>query len=112
MAVVRAAARRGHVYLVQLDPTLGSEITTTHPCVVVSPDEHNAHLRTVIVTPLRTGGRPYPWLPSCSFQNRPGSVALDELQTVDTERLVKSLGRMDYETVATILHRLQEMFGE
>ncbi|MGH9160426.1 MAG: type II toxin-antitoxin system PemK/MazF family toxin [Vicinamibacteraceae bacterium] len=112
MAVVRAAARRGYVYLVRLDPTLGSEIKKTRPCIVVSPDELNAHLRTVIVAPLTTGGRGYPWRPSCSFENRAGSVALDQLRTVDTERLVKSLGRMDHQTVATVLRRLQEMFAE
>jgi mRNA interferase MazF len=71
---------------------LGSEIKKTRPCVVVSPDELNEHLRTVIVAPMTTGGRAYPWRPRCRFQGRVGFVALDQLRTVDVERLVKSLG--------------------
>jgi mRNA interferase MazF len=112
MAIARASAARGHVYLVRLDPTLGSEIKKTRPCVVVSPDELNDHLRTVIVAPMTTGGRGYPWRPSCRFQNCAGFVALDQLRTVDTERLVKSLGRLHSDTVAAVLQRLQEMFAE
>jgi mRNA interferase MazF len=112
VAVARPSAARGHVYLVRLDPTLGSEIKKTRPCVVVSPDELNDHLRTVIVAPMTTGGRGYPWRPACKFQNRAGFVALDQLRTVDTDRLLKSLGRLDLETTLAILQRLQEMFAE
>ena len=112
MAVTRASAARGQVYLVRLDPTLGSEIKKTRPCLVVSPDELNDHLRTVIVAPMTTGGRAYPWRPSCRFQKRAGFVALDQLRIVDTERLIKSLGRLDPETLVVVLHRLQEMFAE
>jgi mRNA interferase MazF len=112
MAVARATAARGQVYLVRLDPTLGSEIKKTRPCVVVSPDELNAHLRTVIVAPMTTGGRAYPWRPSCQFQHRTGFVALDQLRTVDAERLLKPLGRLDPETVVVVLQGLQEMFSD
>lgn len=112
MAVARASASRGQVYLVRLDPTLGSEIKKTRPCVVVSPDELNAHLRTVIVAPMTTGGRAYPWRPPCKFQDRSGFVALDQLRTVDAERLLKSLGRLDSETVVAVLQGLQDMFSE
>jgi mRNA interferase MazF len=112
MAIARASAARGHVYLVRLDPTLGSEIKKTRPCVVVSPDELNDHLGTVIVAPMTTGGRAYPWRPSCRIQNRAGFVALDQLRTVDTERLVKSLGQLDPDTLIAVLHRLQEMFAK
>jgi mRNA interferase MazF len=112
MAVARASVARGHVFLVRLDPTLGSEIKKTRPCVIVSPDELNTHLRTVIVAPMTTGGRAYPWRPSCRFQNRTGFVALDQLRTVDAERLVKSLGRLDSDTLSAVLQRLQEMFAE
>jgi mRNA interferase MazF len=112
VAVARPAAARGHVYLVRLDPTLGSEIKKTRPCLVVSPDELNDHLRTVIVAPMTTGGRAYPWRPACRFQNRAGFVALDQLRTVDTDRLLKSLGRLDSETTLAVLQRLQEMFAE
>lgn len=112
MAIAHAAPSRGHVYLVRLDPTLGSEIRKTRPCVVVSPDELNAYLRTVIVAPLTTGGRAYPWRPRCRFQHRTGFVALDQLRTVDTERLLKSLGSLGVETVDAVLLRLQDMFAK
>ena len=111
MAVAGQGIARGHVYLVRLDPTLGSEIKKTRPCVVVSPDELNEHLRTVIVAPMTTSGRAYPWRPRCRFQGRVGFVALDLLRTVDVERLVKRLGQLEGETALAILERLQEMFA-
>ena len=77
---------RGEVYLVQLDPTRGSEIKKTRPCVVVSPDELNSHLRTAIVAPMTTAGRAYPWRPRCRFRNRSGYIVLDQVRTVDQER--------------------------
>ncbi len=91
----RSPALRGQVYLVGLDPTRGSEIKKTRPCLVISPDELNEHLLTVIVAPMTTGGRAYPWRPRCKFQGRAGFVALDQLRTVDTERLLKMLGELD-----------------
>ena len=112
MALARPPISRGQVHLIRLDPTLGSEIKKTRPCVVVSPDELNEHLRTVIVAPMTTGGRDYPWRPRCRFQGRAGFVALDQLRTVDVERLVKSLGELDGDTVRAVLERLQEMFAE
>lgn len=112
MAVAGPAISRGQVYLVRLDPTLGSEIKKTRPCVVVSPDELNAHLRTVIVAPMTTGGRAYPWRPRCRFQGRAGCVALDQLRTVDVERLVKPLGQLEATIVVTVLDGLQDMFAE
>ena len=111
MAVAGQAIGRGQVYLVRLDPTLGSEIKKTRPCVVVSPDELNEHLRTVIVAPLTTGGRAYPWRPRCRFKGRAGVVALDQLRTVDVERLVQVLGQLESETVVAVLEGLQEMFA-
>ena len=102
---------RGDVYLVGLDPTLGSEIQKTRPCVIVSPDELNAHLRTLIVAPMTTAGRVYPWRVRCRFQNRSGHVALDQLRTVDRERLLKRLGALSTETVSEVLSGLQEMFA-
>ncbi len=75
MAIGRTVASRGDVYLVRLDPTQGSEIHNTRPCLVVSPDELNDHLRTVIVTPMTTGGHAYPWRVQCRFQGRTGFVA-------------------------------------
>lgn len=102
---------RGEVYLVRLDPTLGSEIQKTRPCVVVSPDELNAHLHTVMVAPMTTAGRAYPWRIRCRFQNRSGYVALDQLRTVDRERLVKRLGELSASTMTEVLGTLQEMFA-
>ena len=112
MGVARASIVRGDVYLVRLDPTLGSEIRKTRPGLIVSPDELNQHLRTVIVAPMTTGGRAYPWRVPCRFQRRSGFVALDQLRTVDAERLVRPLGRLTPQTVTTVLRRLQEMFAE
>ena len=112
MAVARALVARGDVHLVRLDPTLGSEIRKTRPCLVVSPDELNQHLRTVIVAPLTTGGRAYPWRIACRFQNRSGFVALDQLRTVDGERLVKCVGHLSSGTTTEVLETLQEMFAE
>ena len=103
---------RGDVHLVRLDPTLGSEIKKTRPCVVVSPDELNTHLRTAIVAPMTTSGKAYPWRIRCRFQSRSGYVALDQLRTVDQERLVKRLGALAPGTLAAALDGLQEMFAK
>jgi mRNA interferase MazF len=111
VAVGQSRIGRGHVYLVRLDLTLGSEIKKTRPCVIVSPDELNQNLRTVMVAPMTTGGRAYPWRPRCRFQGRTGFVALDQLRTVNAERLLKSLGQLDSQTVLAVLRTLQEMFA-
>lgn len=111
MAVSRVLPARGEVHLVRLDPTLGSEIQKTRPCLIVSPDELNQHLRTVIVAPMTTGGKAYPWRVACRFQGRAGFVALDQLRTVDSERLVKRLGRLSASTSTEVLDTLQEMFA-
>ena len=112
MAVARALITRGDVHLIRLDPTLGSEIRKTRPCLVISPGELNQYLRTVIVAPMTTGGHEYPWRVACRFQNRLGFVALDQLRTVDRERLVKRLGRLSIGTTTAVLETLQEMFAE
>jgi len=106
-----AAVSRGDVYLVALDPTRGREIRKTRPCLIVSPDELNHHLRTVIVAPMTTAGRPYPWRPPCRFGGRAGRIALDQLRAVDTERLVRRLGRMAAPTLDVTLGVLQEFFA-
>jgi mRNA interferase MazF len=106
MAVVRF-----EVYLVRLDPTIGSEIQKTRPCVVVSPDEMNRHLRTVIVAPMTTKGRAYPTRVTCRFQRKPGQIVLDQLRTVDTARFVRRLGVLDKSTQAAVLQMLGEMFA-
>ena len=103
--------RRGDVCLIQLGPTRGSEIRKTRPCLVVSPDELNQHLRTVIVAPMTTGGQAYPWRVACRFQNRAGFVAIDQLRTVDMERIAKRLGKLHPNTLLSALNILQEMFS-
>jgi len=112
MAVRRSPVRRGDVHLVRLDPTVGGEVRKTRPCLVVSPDELNEYLRTVIVAPMTTGGHAYPWRIPCRFQNRAGYVAVDQVRTVDGERLVKRLGQLSSSTTTTVLDTLQEMFEE
>lgn len=112
MAVARLARgpSRGDVVLVELDPARGSEIRKTRPCVVVSPDELNHHLRTVIVAPMTTGGRAYPFRPVCRFAGKEGRVALDQLRTVDRERVRKRLGVLGPAALASVFAGLTEMF--
>jgi mRNA interferase MazF len=104
--------KRFDVFLIDLDPTVGSEIQKTRPCLIVSPDEMNRHLATVIVAPMTTQGRPYPTRASCTFQGKKGQVVLDQLRTVDKMRLVKRLGRVSPSTQKRILAILAEMFAE
>jgi mRNA interferase MazF len=105
------APRRFDVALVQLDPTRGSEIRKTRPCVVVSPDELNQALRTVIVAPMTTGGRAYPWRVPVSFDGKNGHIALDQLRAVDEARLLKLIGRLDAATAERTLQVLGELFA-
>lgn len=111
MVTTAKPPQRGEVHLVRLDPTLGSEIRKTRPCLIVSPDELNLHLRTAVIAPMTTGGRAYPWRIPCRFQNRAGFVALDQLRTVDRERLIKRLGRLSRPAFEAVLEGLQDMFS-
>lgn len=106
------APRPGEVYLISLDPTSGSEIRKTRPCLIVSPDELNDHLGTFIVAPMTTGGHPYPFRIACRFKKRDGYVVLDQLRTVDGSRLVRRLGRLRSAALETVLAALREMFEE
>jgi len=103
--------RRFDVYLVNLDPTLGSEIRKTRPCVVISPDEMNQYVRTVIIAPLTTKGRAYPTRITCRFEGKVGQVVLDQIRTVDKVRLVRKLGRLAESAQAQVLGVLAEMFA-
>ena len=105
-------AVRGDVHLVRLDPTTGSRIQKTRPCLVISPDELNQHLSTTIVAPMTTGGRAYPWRVPCRFQRRAGFVALDQIRTVHSGRLTRRLGRLGPDAVVDVLRTVQEMFAE
>ena len=104
------AVRRGDVFLITLDPTRGEEIRKTRPCVVISPDELNAYLHTYIVAPLTTGSHQYPFRISCRFHGRAGHIVLDQIRTVDRERMVKKLGKLPSSTLTHVLTILQEMF--
>ncbi|MEJ7758169.1 MAG: type II toxin-antitoxin system PemK/MazF family toxin [Gemmatimonadaceae bacterium] len=107
--VVRLPSR-GDVFLVALDPTRGSEIRKTRPCLIVSPDELNHHLRTTIVALLTTGGHRYPYRVPCRFQGKSGDIVLDQLRTVDHERLRKRLGTVTPQTLTAVLRVLAELF--
>ena len=108
MAVV---VSRFDVYLVQLDPTRGREIQKTRPCLIISPDEMNRHIATVIIAPMTTRGRPYPTRVLVRFKRKSGQIVLDQIRTVDRERLVKRLGKLDQSTANKVLALLAEMFA-
>ena len=103
--------KTGDIWLAQLDPTVGSEIQKTRPCVVVSPDDMNAHLRTVIVAPMATAWRPARFRIALTFQGKHGLVVLDQMRTLDRARLVKRLGALRPATLAATLQTLQAMFS-
>ena len=101
---------RGEIWLVNLDPTVGSEIKKSRPCVVVSPPELNQHLKTVIVAPMTSQGFQAPFRVTLTFQGVSGLIVLDQLRTVDKTRLIKKLGRLQPKTLTTTLQKLQELF--
>lgn len=103
---------RGDIWLVSLDPTVGSEIRKSRPCVVVSPPEMHDHLRTVIVAPMTTGARPAPFRVPLSFGGRKGLILLDQVRTLDKVRLVRKLGAVSAAALSSTLKTLQEIFGE
>lgn len=105
-------AQRFDVWLVNLDPTIGSEIRKTRPALVVSPDEMNAAISTVIIAPMTTKGRDYPTRVPCTFQEKSGQVVLDQLRTVDKQRLVKRLGRIEDATAGAVLDTLAKLFAK
>ncbi|MGF1604538.1 MAG: type II toxin-antitoxin system PemK/MazF family toxin [Thermosynechococcaceae cyanobacterium] len=109
MAVV---AKRYDVCLVNLDPTVGSEIQKTRPCVVISPDEMNRYIATIIVAPMTTQGKTYPTRIACKFQGKNGQIILDQIRTIDKTRLVKKLGQISQQEQRTVLDTLAEMFAE
>jgi mRNA interferase MazF len=111
VAVVKTEdVQRGDVFLVSLDPAIGGEIQKIRPCVIASPDELNAHLRTFIVAPLTTGGHVYPFRVPCRFEGRSGYIVIDQIRTIDRERLVRRLGKLPPSALERVLAILQEMF--
>jgi mRNA interferase MazF len=103
--------KRFDVYLVNLDPTVGSEIRKARPCLIISPDEMNRYIATVIVAPMTTKGRDYPTRVTCAFKGKEGQVVLDQIRTIDKSRLVQKLGRVDKQTQEDVLSILSEMFA-
>ena len=103
--------KRFDVFLANLDPTIGSEIQKTRPCVVVSPDEMNRNIRTVIVAPMTTAMKDYPTRIPCTFKNKQGQVVLDQIRTIDKARLVKKLGAIDSKAQLDTISILQRMFA-
>jgi mRNA interferase MazF len=101
----------GEIWLAQLDPTVGSEIQKTRPCVVISPDAMNAHLRTVIVAPMSTVSRPARFRISLTFQGKQGLILLDQVRTLDRARLVKRLGALRPATLTATLQTLLALFA-
>lgn len=102
---------RFDVYLINLDPTVGSEIQKPRPCLIVSPDEMNRHIRTIIVAPMTTAGKDYPTKVSCKFKKKKGQIVLDQIRTIDKTRLVKKLGSINPETQLEVISVLQRLFA-
>ena len=110
--VVPYELHRGDVLLIGLDPTVGREIQKTRPCVVVSPDELNQHLQTLIVAPMTSGGFPYPFRIPCRFKGKSGHIVLDQIRTIDKDRIIRPLGRLQPATLEMVVASLQEMFAQ
>lgn len=104
--------KRGDIWLAALDPTVGSEIRKSRPCVVVSPPEMHDYLRTVIVAPMTTGSRPAPFRVPIRFQGKSGLILLDQIRTLDQTRLVKRMGNATATTMTAVLQTLQDVFAE
>lgn len=104
-------ASRFEVHLVRLDPTEGRELRKTRPCLIISPDEMNRHIATVIVAPMTTKGRSYPTRIPVRFKRKTGEIVLDQIRTVDKNRLIKRLGKIDEATAPKVLALLAEMFA-
>jgi mRNA interferase MazF len=108
MAVV---VKRFDVYLVNLDPTIGSEIQKTRPCLVISPDEMNRNIRTVIIAPMTSAQKEYPTRVSCTFRKKQGQIVLDQLRTIDKTRLIQKVGTIDSKAKLDVISVLQRLFA-
>lgn len=103
--------KRFDVYLMNLDPTIGSEIRKTRPCLVISPDEMNRHIKTVIVAPMTSAGKVYPSRVPCKFRKKQGQIVLDQIRTLDKSRLIKKLGTIDSKAQLEVIATLQRLFA-
>jgi mRNA interferase MazF len=104
--------KRFDVYLINLDPTVGHEIKKYRPCLVISPDEMNRNISTVLVAPMTTKGRNYPTRVSCTFNDKKGQILLEQMRAVDKIRLIKRLGTVDSFIQAQVFSVLSELFSE
>ncbi len=104
--------KRFDVFLINLDPTFGTEIQKTRPCLIISPDELNAYIQTVIIAPMTTKARAYPTRVTCRFEGKDAQIVLDQIRTVDKRRLIKNLGQIDARTQREVLEVLAELFAE
>lgn len=104
--------QRFDVFLINLDPTVGSEIKKTRPCVIISPDEMNCNIATVIVAPMTTRGQLYPTRVACNFQGKDGQIVLDQIRTVNKTRLVKHLGQINIDEQKAVIDTLADIFAE
>ena len=102
--------KRFQVWLINLDPTVGQEIKKVRPCVVISPDELNKYLGTIIAVPMTSSNRPYPTRINCTFKRKKGQIALDQIRTLDKERLIQNLGSLEKETSRKVCNSLKELF--
>ncbi|MEX0680746.1 MAG: type II toxin-antitoxin system PemK/MazF family toxin [Balneolales bacterium] len=109
--VAQSAVCRFDVFLISLDPTKGSEVKKTRPCLVISPDEMNRHIRTVIIAPMTSTLKSYPTRVTTTFQGKQGQVVLDQIRTVDKQQLVKKLGAISDTAQIKVLNTLQSMFS-
>ena len=106
-----AMVKRFEVYLVNLEPTIGSEIQKTRPCLVISPDEMNQYIRTVIIAPMTTATKNYPTRVNLSFAGKKGQIVLDQIRTIDKTRLINKIGEIDLDISQQVIDVLQEMFA-
>ncbi len=102
---------RGDVYLVDLNPTKGAEIRKTRPAVIISPDEMNNTLKTIIIAPLTSTIRAYPFRVDCTFQKKNGQIALDQIRSLDKKRLIKNVGKFSTSKINSILSKLSMIFS-
>lgn len=102
---------RFDVYVVNLDPMVGSEIKKTRPCLIISPDEMNRYIRTVIVAPMTTAGKDYPTRVFCEFQEKKAQIVLDQIRTIDKSRLLRKIGTIDRQIQAEVISTLQSLFA-
>ena len=103
--------KRFDVYLVNLDPTIGSEIQKTRPCLVLSPDEMNRNIRTVIIAPMTSAKKDCPTRVSCTFKKKRGQIVIDQIRTIDKARLIKKMGNIDSKAQSDVVSTLQKLFA-